>query len=106
VVFGAVFAGDVEVHFEGTVREGGMTMEGTYEVSGGTCAGDTGTWRLAKIAIPCDANGDGMISGRDAFTLFRFLRRGGDPLPGYPDCNKDGLLNFRDVIAILAAITR
>jgi len=106
VVFGAVFEGDVRADFEGTVRDDGAMMEGSYKVSGGACAGDTGTWHIAKIARPCDANGDGMINGRDALSLFRFLRRGGNPLSGYPDCNRDGLVNFRDVIAIFKTIAR
>jgi hypothetical protein len=58
---------------------------------------------VPAIAQPCDANGDGTINRQDARDLFRFLRRGGEPLLGNPDCNGDGAINSQDVRAILQA---
>jgi hypothetical protein len=101
VVFGVVFAGDAQANFVGTVLDDGATLEGTYEVSGGTCAEDSGTWRVAKVALPCDVDADGIITLADALALIGFLRHGGESLPGYPDCNNDRVLDIRDVIAIL-----
>ncbi|MGH8071312.1 MAG: hypothetical protein ACRERE_40005 [Candidatus Entotheonellia bacterium] len=103
VVFGVVFASDVQANFVGTVVEEGLAIEGSYDVSDGACAGDVGTWRVMKTAEPCDANGDGAIDRRDARDLLAFLLRGGNPLSGYADCNKDGVLNLGDVLAIFKA---
>jgi hypothetical protein len=101
VVFGAVFAETVQANFMGTIVEGGLAIEGNYEVSNKTCAVDIGTWRVVKIAEPCDANGDGTVDGQDAIDLLRYLLKGGPSLSGYADCHKDGVLNLRDVIAII-----
>jgi hypothetical protein len=103
VVFGAIFASDVQANFVGDIVEGGLVLEGSDDVSGGACAGDVGTWHVLKAAEPCDANGDGTIDRRDPLDLLGFLLQGGDPLPGHADCHKDGVLNFWDVIAILKA---
>jgi hypothetical protein len=65
--------------------------------------GDTGTWNLVKIIEPCDANGDGKVDRQDARDLLNFLLGGGGALSGDADCHQDGVLNFRDVIAIFKA---
>jgi hypothetical protein len=39
--------------------EGGLAIEGSYDVSDDTCAGDIGSWRVVKTVERCDANGDG-----------------------------------------------
>jgi hypothetical protein len=52
----------------------------------------SGLWRVVKIAEPCDANDDGTVDRRDASDLLRPLWKAS--LPGYADCNKDGMLNF------------
>jgi Dockerin type I domain len=100
VVFGAVFSDAAQAQFEGTIVEDGLTIEGSYGVSDGQCAGDSGTWRVVKIIEPGDANSDGTIDDRDARHLFRLLLGGRPTLLGNADCNKDGVVNFRDVIAI------
>jgi hypothetical protein len=52
----------------------------------------------------CDANGDGGVDRHDVKDLFRFLRHGGNPLPGNPDGNADGVVDFGDVVALLRAL--
>lgn len=101
VVFGVVSAEAVQANFTGTVVEGGLSIQGSYNVHNETCAAEVGTWHVVKIAEPCDANGDGTVDRRDAGDLLRFLLGGQASLLGYADCNKDGVLNFKDVIAIL-----
>jgi hypothetical protein len=100
VVFGAVFAGAAQARFGSIIVEGDLAIEGSYGVSDRKCAGDGGTWRVVKIIEPGDANGDGTINDRDARDLFRLLLGGGHALLGNANCNKDGVMNFRDVIAI------
>jgi hypothetical protein len=73
----------------------------TLSISDESCAVDVGTWRVVKIAGSCDVNGDGTVNRRDASNLLRFLLGGEASLSGYADCHKDGVLNFRDVIAII-----
>jgi hypothetical protein len=73
----------------------------TLSISDETCTVDVGTWRVVKIAEPCDANGDGTVDRQDAIDLLRFLLSGGISLSGYADCHKDGVLNFRDTIVII-----
>jgi hypothetical protein len=100
VVFGAVFANEAQASFDGTVLAGGMTIEGVYNVIVGKCLGDQGSWRLDKIVDPCDANGDGTIDRQDACDLLRFLLGVAPALSGNADCDQDGAVDFRDVIAI------
>jgi hypothetical protein len=102
VVFGVVLADAVQAEFMGTVVEGGLAIEGSYEVISGKCMGETGTWNIVKIIESCDANGDGKVDRQDARDLLNFLL-GGGAWSGDADCNQDGVLNFRDVIAILKA---
>jgi len=73
----------------------------TLYISDETCTVDVGTWRVVKIAESCDVNGDGTVDRRDASDLLRFLLGGEASLSGYADCHKDGMLNLRDVIAII-----
>ena len=101
VVFGIVSAEVVQANFVGAVVEGGLAIQGSFDVNDEACAVGAGTWRVVKVAEPCDANGDGTVDRRDASDLLRFLLGGEASLPGFADCNKDGVLNFRDVIAIL-----
>jgi hypothetical protein len=101
VVFGIVSAEAVQANFTGTVVDGGLSMQGSYDVHDAACAVDVGTWQVVKVAEPCDANGDGTIDRRDAGDVLRFLLGRQLSLAGYADCNKDGTLNFRDVMAIL-----
>jgi hypothetical protein len=57
--------------------EGGLAIEGSYDVSDGTCAGDTGIWRVVKTVERCDANGDGSVERRaflDALEMPNLLR--------------------------------
>jgi hypothetical protein len=103
VVFGVVSADAVQAEFMGSVVEGGLAMEGSYKVIAGKCMGDIGTWNIVKIIEPCDANGDGKVDRQDARDLLNFLLGGGGALSGNADCHQDGVLNFRDVIAILKA---
>jgi phospholipase/lecithinase/hemolysin len=58
---------------------------------------------FAAVVPACDANGDGTVDLRDARDLLGVLFKGGGPdsLPGNPDCNEDGEVNFRDVMAIV-----
>src|ERR1700752_3840131 len=100
VIFGAVFADAAQAKFEGTVIDGGMAIEGVYDVTTGKCKEDGGTWRIAKIVDPCDANGDGTIDRQDTRDLLKFLLGAGPALSGNTDCNQDGVVNFSDVIAI------
>jgi hypothetical protein len=101
VVFGAVFANAAQARFGGIVVESDLAIEGSYGVSDGQCAGDGGTWCAVKIVEPGDANDDGTINDRDARDLFRLPLGGRPALSGHADCNKDGLVNFKDVIAIV-----
>jgi hypothetical protein len=73
----------------------------TLSISDETCTVDVGTWRVVEIAGSCDVNGEGDGDRRDASDLLRFLLGGEASLSGYADCHKDGVLNFRDVIAIV-----
>jgi hypothetical protein len=56
-----------------------------------------------KTAEPCDANGNGAIDRRGARGLLGFPLRGGAPLLDYANGEKDGKLNFGDVIAVFQA---
>jgi hypothetical protein len=46
VTLSALFTGSLRVDFEGTVVE--SQMDGSYQVSGGACADDSGTWTVTK----------------------------------------------------------
>jgi hypothetical protein len=102
VVFGAIFASDMQ-NFVGTVAAEGLDLEGSYDVSGRACMDAIGKWRVIKTAEPCDAPGHGTIDRQDMLDLLGFLLRGGDPLSADADCNRDGVPNFWDVLAILKA---
>jgi hypothetical protein len=101
VIFGVVSAEAVQASFTGTVAADGLFIEGSYTVHEGTCAVDAGVWQVVKVAGACDANGDGAVDSQDARDLLRYLFGAQTSLPGYGDCNKDGVVNFKDVIAIL-----
>jgi hypothetical protein len=101
VVFGIVSAEVVQANFVGTVVEGGLAIQGSFDLNDEACAVSARSWHIVKVAEPCDANGDGTVDHQDASDLLGFLLRRGPWLSGYADCNKDSVLNFRDVIAII-----
>jgi hypothetical protein len=101
VIFGAVAAGDEEqTNFVGTMSGDGKTMSGTYEVTSGPCGRDIGLWSVIKVSLLCDVNNDSAIDRQDAIDLAQFLLAGVG-LPSEADCNQDGQVNWRDVLAIL-----
>jgi hypothetical protein len=100
VIFGAVAADEEQTNFAGSVSEDGKTMSGTYEVISGPCGGDTGLWSVTKASLLCDVNNDSAIDRQDAIDLARFLLEGGG-VPSEADCNQDGRVTWRDVLAIL-----
>jgi hypothetical protein len=100
VVFGAVATGEEQTSFVGTVSGDGKTMSGTYEVTSGPCGGDVGIWSVTEVSLLCDVNNDSAIDRQDAIDLAQFLLAGVG-LPSEADCNQDGQVNWRDVLAIL-----
>lgn len=100
VIFGGVAAGEEQTNFAGSVSEDGKTMAGTYEVISGPCGGDIGLWSLTKVSLLCDVNNDSAIDRQDAIDLARYLLAGAG-VPGEADCNQDGRVDWRDVLAIL-----
>jgi hypothetical protein len=105
VIFGAVAAGEEQTNFAGNVSEDGKTMSGTYEVTSGPCGGDIGIWSVAKASLLCDVNNDSVIDRQDATDLARSLLAGVG-FAGEADCNQDGQVNWRDVLAILKSRQR
>lgn len=52
-----------------------------------------------RVPEPCDADGDGAITAQDATAVRQYLATG-TPLAGDGDCNADGTIDRRDVLAI------
>jgi hypothetical protein len=100
VIFGAVATGEERTNFAGSVSEDGKTMAGTYEVISGPCGGDIGLWSVTKVSLLCDVNNDSAIDRQDAIDLAQFLLAGVG-VPSEADCNQDGRVNWRDVLAVL-----
>jgi hypothetical protein len=55
------------------------------------------------MQMVCDADGNGIINLDDALAVIKLLRTE-EPLHGNGDCHQDGMVNFRDVLAILQAL--
>jgi hypothetical protein len=100
VIFGAVATGQEQTNFAGSISEDGKTLSGTYEVLSGPCGGDIGFWNVTKMSLLCDVNNDSAIDRQDAIDLAQFLVAGVG-VPSEADCNQDGRVNWRDVLAIL-----
>jgi hypothetical protein len=49
VVIDAVSGPQDTTHFTGIIDPGGDRISGTYEVAGGRCHGDRGTWQLVRV---------------------------------------------------------
>jgi hypothetical protein len=105
VIFGAVATSEEQTNFAGSVSEDGKTMSGTYEVISGPCGGDIGLWSVTKVSLLCDITNDSAIDRQDAIDLARFLPAGVG-VASETDCNQDGRVNWRDVLAILKSRQR
>jgi hypothetical protein len=55
---------------------------------------------VTKVSLLCDINNDSAIDRQDAIDLAEFLLAGVG-LPSEADCNQDGRVDWRDVLAIL-----